>query len=96
MNLNYMHKNIWIADGIEEFINKNYECDRNYNLNITGINEPSLIFEFYENFKATSNCEIQVRASELNDMPIDNTNSTNKTFFNYSNGKKINLNFSKQ
>ena len=96
MNLNYMHKNIWIADGIEEFINKNYECDRNYNLNITGINEPSLIFEFYENFKPSSNCEIQVRASELNDMPIDNTNSTNKTFFNYSNGKKINLNFSKQ
>ncbi len=96
INLNFMHKNIWIADGIEEFINTNYECDRNYNLNITGINEPSLIFEFYENLKSTSNCEIRVRASELNDMPIDNTNSTNKTFFNYSNGKKINLNFSKQ
>ena len=67
-----------------------------YNINIDGINEPSLMFTFYQNFKLESNCNIYIKASELNDIPIGNTNSTNKTFFNYSNGKKINLNFSKQ
>ena len=96
LNLVFIHKNLWIADGIKDFVNSQYECSDDYNINIDGINEPSLMFTFYENFKLESNCNIYIKASELNDIPIDNTNSTNKTFFNYSNGKKINLNFSKQ
>ena len=96
LNLVFIHKNLWIADGIKDFVNSHYGCGEDYNINIIGINEPSLLFTFYENFKLESNCNIYIKASELNDIPIDNTNSTNKTFFNYSNGKKINLNFSKQ
>ena len=94
-NLVFLHKNIWIADGIEDFINMHYECGQDYNINISGINEPSLLFKFYENYKLTSDCNIQIHVSDLDNMPIDNTSSTNQTFFNYSNGKKINLNFSK-
>jgi hypothetical protein len=96
LNLVFIHKNLWIADGIKDFVNSHYGCSDDYNINIDGINEPSLMFTFYQNFKLESNCNIYIKASELNDIPIDNTNSTNKTFFNYSNGKKINLNFSKQ
>tara|TARA_B110000090_G_C13068513_1_gene326322 strand:- start:212 stop:610 length:399 start_codon:yes stop_codon:yes gene_type:complete len=94
-NLVFLHKNIWIADGIEDFINTHYECGQDYNINISGINEPSLLFEFYENYKLKSDCNIQIQVSDLNNMPINNTSSTNQTFFNYSNGKKLNMNFSK-
>jgi len=52
-------------------------------------------FEFYENYKLKSDCNIQIQVSDLNNMPINNTSSTNQTFFNYSNGKKLNMNFSK-
>ena len=96
MNLIFIHKNIWISSGIKDFIAKNYDCNEGYQITIEGINEPSLIFNFYENFDSSSNCSIKVIASEIDDMPIDNTNSTNLSYFNYSNNKKINLNFSKQ
>ena len=96
LNLIYAHKNIWIAAGIENYINRHYECNQNYNINIKGINEPSLVFKFYRNFQLSSDCNIKIQASDIDNMPIDDTSSTNQSFFNYSNGKKINLNFTKQ
>jgi len=96
LNVIFLHKNIWIGNGIENYINRHYECNQNYNINITGINEPSLVFKFYENFNLKSDCNIKIQVSDSNNIPINDTASTNQSFFNYSNGKKINLNFSKQ
>ena len=70
LNLVFIHKNLWIADGIKDFVNSHYECSDDYNINIDGINEPSLMFTFYENFKLESNCNIYIKASELNDIPM--------------------------
>lgn len=96
INLVILHEKIWISKGIKESIEQNYECKNDYNLNIEGIDEPSLYFEFYENFKSYSECSIKVTATNIDDVPINNISSFNKSFFNYSNGKKINLNFSKK
>ena len=94
INLAFLHKNIWIAESIKSFIANNDRCSNDYYVEISGINEPSLIFEFYEKFKEKSNCIIKIKSSDINNLPIENIDSTNRTLFNYSNGKKINLNLS--
>ena len=94
--INYQSK--FLHKGIAQTITDDLSCDLDKTEIISNLENPTISLYFPKNLKPTyfPDCEIELAFTSLDEMPIDNPSSINKTLLDLNQKSFINVNFIKK
>ena len=94
--INYQSK--FLHKGIAQTITDDLSCDLDKTEIISNLENPTISLYFPKNLKPTyfPDCEIELAFTSLDETPIDNTSSINKTLLDLNQKSFINVNFIKK
>jgi len=94
--INYQSK--FLHKGIAQTITDDLSCDLDKTEIISNLENPTISLYFPKNLKPTyfPDCEIELTFTSLDEMPIDNPSSINKTLLDLNQKSFINVNFIKK
>ena len=94
--VNYQSK--FLHKGIAQTITDDLSCDLDKTKIISNVENPTISLYFLKNLKTTyfADCEIELTFTSLDETPIDNPSSINKTLLDLNQKSFINVNFIKK
>ena len=92
------YQNQFLHIGISETITNDLSCDLEKTQITLNHDYPAISLYFYKNLNPTyfPDCEIELSFTSLNEVPIDNPSSINKTLLDLNQKSFINVNFIKK
>ena len=92
------YQNQFLHLGISETITNDFSCDLEKTQIISNQENPAISLYFSKNLNPTyfPDCEIELSFTSLNEAPIDNPSSINKTLLDLNEKSFINVNFIKK